>query len=64
MKHFTNEAIETAKARSQELLIKLGSLRPTDELTLEDIRGISFYLSDYIDELQSLEYRRKLNREA
>lgn len=67
MKHFTNEAIKTAKERTFKLIIKLGSMHPDDNLTKEDIDSIMFYLRDYNDELESLEYSRKLkklNREA
>lgn len=51
MLFYSNDARETAKKEIGRLYAKLGSTKPTDTLTLEDIRSILFYLRTMESEL-------------
>ena len=62
MKNFTDDAIKTAKERTQKLIVKFGSMKPSEDFTRDEIRSTMFYLEDYFEELKSLEYDRKLRR--
>lgn len=59
MKMFNDEGIKNAKENVRNLIAKLARTTPSDELTLRDIESIIFYLSDYKDELRSMEYDKK-----
>lgn len=58
MKQFTKEAIANAKQGVHEALFKLSNLKPTDNFNIGDIRQATFYLKDYLDELERLERER------
>ena len=52
MLYGNNEARKTASANIHELSVKLANAKPTEDLTLDDIRDIRYYLRTMEDELK------------
>ena len=62
MKLFNDKALEVAKTNVSNLYAKLANTAPTEQWTLDDIRSLMFYLEDYKDELESIQYERKMKK--
>lgn len=63
MLYTSMQARETAKDNVHYYLVKLGSVKPTEDLTLQDIRNIRYYLevlSDGLDREIRSEKRKEL----
>lgn len=59
MKNFSDEAIKNAMNDADKMYAKLGSLKPTEELTREDIRTLMFIIEHYNSELKSIKFERE-----
>ena len=59
MRTFTDKAIETSLEQKKNLMYKLATLAPTDDLTSDDIRGLMFILNMYEGELKAIQRDRK-----
>lgn len=57
MLYHTNEAREAARKDIQRYLIKLATLKPTDDFDLQDIRSTRWYLKVLQDGIQSEIYK-------
>ena len=60
MLYGSNEARQTAKEEISRVYLKLANTRPNDDLTLDDIRSIMYYLQKMNNELSSEIRREKM----
>ncbi len=61
MRYWSDEGIAAARAKSAELTVKLGSLKPNRDLDRDDIRALMFILRQYDIELKTIQYERRAN---
>lgn len=61
MRYWSDEGIAAARAKSEELTVKLGSLKPNGDLDRDDIRSLMFILRQYDIELKTIQHERRAN---
>lgn len=59
---YTDTALETIDKETMRLYAKMAQMKPTDELSLDDIRDIMYYLKAFNDEVRSEKFRRLITR--
>ena len=59
---YTDTALETIDKETMRLYAKLANMKPTDELSLDDIRDIMFYLKTLDDEVRSEKFHRQIKK--
>ena len=62
MKMYTDEAITTIQENIGRLYAKMASVKPTDDLTRDDIRSIMYYLRAFQDMARTEETRRRISK--
>ena len=57
---YPDAALVTIDKETMRLYAKLARMKPTDELSLDDIRDIMYYLKAFDDEARSEIFRRRI----
>ena len=60
MKMYTDKALSTIQDNTAQLYAQMASVKPTDDLTHDDIRSIMYYLRAFQDMARTEETRRKI----
>lgn len=59
---YTDTALETIDKETMRLYAKMAQMKPTDELSLDDIRDIMYYLKAFDDEVRSEIFHRRIKK--